>query len=84
MRSTAFSGFLRTGAPWADLPAHYPSPKSCHRRFQHWRADGTLEAVLRALAHDLEQRGKLDLSECFIDATHAGRKKGRLCRARRA
>lgn len=41
---------LRTGAPWADLPARYPSPKTCHRRFQHWRADGTLEAVLRACA----------------------------------
>lgn len=67
---------LRTGAPWADLPARYPSPKTCHRRCQHWRADGTLEAVLRALAHDLEQRGKLDLSECFIDATYAGAKKG--------
>jgi len=40
---------LRTGAPWADLPVRYPSPKTCHRRFQHWRADGTLEAVLRAL-----------------------------------
>ena len=67
---------LRTGAPWADLPARYPSPKTCHRRFQHWRADGTLEAVLRALAQDLEERGQLDLSDCFIDATYAGAKKG--------
>ena len=24
---------LRTGAPWADLPDRYPSPKTCHRRF---------------------------------------------------
>lgn len=67
---------LRTGAPWSDLPARYPSPKTCHRRFQAWRDDGTLEAVLRALAQDLEARGELDLSECFIDATYAGAKKG--------
>lgn len=67
---------LRTGAPWADLPPRYPSPKTCHRRFQRWREDGTMEAVLRALAQDLEARGELDLSECFIDATYAGAKKG--------
>lgn len=67
---------LRTGAPWADLPDRYPSPKTCHRRFQHWRETGTMEAVLRALAQDLEERGKLNLQECFIDATYAGAKKG--------
>ena len=27
---------LRTGAPWADLPARYPSHQTCHRRFQQW------------------------------------------------
>ena len=25
---------LRTGAPWADLPARYPPYQTCHRRFQ--------------------------------------------------
>jgi hypothetical protein len=28
--------------------------------------DGTLEQILEALARDLKERGKLDLSECFI------------------
>jgi transposase len=27
---------LRTGAPWADLPGHFPSHQTCHRRFQEW------------------------------------------------
>jgi len=67
---------LRTGAPWADLPERYPPYQTCHRRFQHWARDGTLARVLRALAADLAARGKLDLSEAFIDGTFAGAKKG--------
>jgi transposase len=69
---------LRTGAPWKDLPDRYPSYQTCHRRFQHWVESGTLEQVLLALARDLEGRGGLDLSECFIDGTFAGGKKGAL------
>jgi transposase len=69
---------LRTGASWADLPERYPPYQTCHRRFQHWARDGTLERVLRALAVDLAARGKLDLSEAFIDGTFAGAKKGAL------
>ena len=67
---------LRTGAPWKDLPDRYPSYQTCHRRFQAWATSGTLDAVLLALARDLEERGGLDLSECFIDGTFAGAKGG--------
>lgn len=67
---------LQTGAVWKDLPDRYPSSQTCHRRFQHWVESGTLEQVLLALARDLESRGGLDLSECFIDGTFAGGKKG--------
>ncbi len=35
-----------------------------------------MEEVLRALAADLKERGGLDLSECFINGTFAGAKKG--------
>ena len=69
---------LRTGAPWKDLPARYPPYQTCHRRFQGWVRDGTLERMLRCLAEDLRERGKLDLTEAFIDGTHAGAKKGAL------
>jgi transposase len=69
---------LRTGAPWKDLPDRYPSYQTCHRRFQHWVESGTMERVLQALARDLEARGGLNLSECFIDGTFAGAKKGAL------
>lgn len=67
---------LRTGAPWKDLPPRYPPYQTCHRRFQQWTRDGTIERVLHALAEDLYERGKLDLTEAFIDGSFAGAKKG--------
>ena len=67
---------LRTGAPWADLPERYPPYQTCHRRFQRWAGDGTLEGILGALATDLKDRGGLDLSECFIAGTVVVAKKG--------
>lgn len=67
---------LRTGAAWQDLPDRYPSPATCHRRFQEWQREGVLEKILTSLADDLKERGKLDLSECFIDGTFVSAKKG--------
>lgn len=67
---------LRTGAQWADLPERYPPYQTCHRRFQEWASEGVLRRVMEALAQDLEERGELDLSECFIDGTFVSAKKG--------
>jgi transposase len=75
---------LRTGAPWHDLPDRYPPYQTCHRRFQQWQRDGTLTRLLHALAEDLRARGKLDLSETFIDASFSAAKKGALLSARLA
>ncbi len=47
-----------------------------HRRFQQWVRDGTLRKLLETLAADLYSRGRLDLSECFIDGTFVVAKKG--------
>jgi transposase len=69
---------LRTGAPWADLPRRYPPYQTCHRRFQTWVEHGSIEKMLRRLAEDLRDRGKLDLTEAFIDGSHAGAKRGAL------
>jgi transposase len=70
---------LRTGAPWHDLPERYPPYQTCHRRFQGWVRAGTLARMLAALCEDLRKRGGLDLSECFIDGTFVGAKKGGGC-----
>jgi len=67
---------LRTGAPWADLPRRYPPYQTCHDRFQKWEREGVLDRILAALASDLRERGKIDLTEAFIDGTHAGAKRG--------
>jgi transposase len=69
---------LRTGAAWADVPSRFPPYQTCHRRFQQWRQAGVLRRILEALARDLEDRGKIDLSECFIDGTFSVAKKGAL------
>ena len=67
---------LRSGARWKDLPDRFPSYQTCHRRFQRWVRDGTLGRVLQALAEDVQERGGLDLRECFIDGTFIVAKKG--------
>ncbi|MGV3560782.1 IS5 family transposase [Larkinella arboricola] len=69
---------LRTGAPWKDLPAHYPPYQTCHRRFQQWQQTGVFEQIITTLARDLHQRGGIDLSECFVDGTFCMAKKGAL------
>jgi transposase len=67
---------LRTGARWKDLPKEFPSFQTCHRRFSGWVEDGTLDKILKTVAEDLIRRGKLDVSETFIDGTFASAKKG--------
>ena len=75
---------LNTGAQWHMLPQCYPNYKTVHRRFQQWQRAGTLTRLLHALAEDLRARGKLDLSETFIDASFSSAKKGALLSARLA
>src|SRR5688572_30224436 len=67
---------LRSGARWQDLPERFPPYQTCHRRYQQWVRSGVLRQVLEALAQDLQERGALDLSECFIDGTFIVAKKG--------
>lgn len=74
---------LRTGAPWKDLPERYPPYQTCHRRMQRWTEEGVLDAVLRSLARDLEERGKIDLGEGFIDGSFSSAKKGAIVLALR-
>lgn len=69
---------LRTGAPWRDLPPEYPPYQTCHRRFQQWSCDGTLEKVLVAITEKLEKRRQLNMSECCIDGKFVEAKKGGL------
>lgn len=75
---------LRTGAPWKDLPDRYPPYQTCHRRFQAWVRNEILIKMLKQLAEDLCKRGKLDLSETYIDGSFSSAKKGALELVRRS
>jgi len=67
---------LKTGARWKDLPKSFPPYQTCHRRFQKWAESGVLHAIIQALVRDLEKRGKIDLTETYIDATYVDAQKG--------
>ena len=67
---------LRPGAQWAELPCRSPPYQTCHRRFQQWHRAGVMAQLLEALARDVEQRGKIDLDECFVDGSFSAAQKG--------
>ena len=69
---------LRTGARWQDLPTDYPSPSTCWRRLKLWEEQGVWIEAWRSFLSQLNDRGRIDWEECFIDATFAPAKKGGL------
>ena len=69
---------VKTGARWCDLPKNYPSYQTCHRRFQKWVHAGVFEKIIKSLVQDLEKRGKINLTETYIDATYVDAQKGGL------
>jgi transposase len=66
------------GAPSRDFPERYPPYHTCHRHFQQRIEECVLDKVLHASAVDLKERDGLELSECFVDGTFVGAKKGRI------
>jgi len=69
---------LKTGAQWSMLPQSYPNYKTVHRRFQQWCEQEVLRQILEELASELSGLGKLDPSECYIDATFVNGRGGGL------
>jgi transposase len=41
---------LRTGAPWADIPARYGPYTTCVNRFNRWRRAGHWARILQAVS----------------------------------
>ena len=41
---------LRTGAPWADIPARYGPRTTCGNRFRRWRKAGVWDRLLDAVS----------------------------------
>jgi transposase len=67
---------LRTGARWKDLPRGYGSPSRCHRRLQDWQKEGVWECIWMAFVSALDDGGKLDWSQAFLDGTFVPAKRG--------
>ena len=69
---------LKTGIPWADLPARFGKHDTVRKRFDRWCASGVWRTIARAT-------GDPDLEEVQLDSTtvkaHAvastGRRRGR-------
>ena len=53
---------LKTGVPWADLPARFGKHDTVRKRFDRWCAAGVWEKIARAT-------GDCDLEEVQLDAT---------------
>jgi len=68
---------LRTGARWRDLPKDFGvSPSVCWKRLRRWEEQGVWLRLWRAFLSELDQRGKLDWQESFLDGSFAPAKKG--------
>lgn len=48
---------LRTGAPWRDLPEHYPPWTSVYTRFSRWSTQGIWTRVLQQLSEQADGEG---------------------------
>ena len=62
---------MRVGARWGDLPTPrgYPSGSTCYRHFRKWVELGIFDKIIRTLVEDLRKRGRIDLTETFIDSS---------------
>jgi transposase len=67
---------LKTGARWRDLPGEYPSGSTCWRRLRQWEEQDVWLKVWRRFLSELDEQGRLDWSESFLDGSFAPAKKG--------
>lgn len=67
---------LHTGIQWKHLPRTFPPKSTVHDYLQHWVGRQAFRQLLARVVGMLVQRGRIDLEECFIDATFAPAKAG--------
>lgn len=68
---------LRSGARWRDLPSDFGvSSTTCWKRLQQWEAQGIWLRMWRSFLSELDELGRLDWSESFLDGSFAPAKKG--------
>ena len=67
---------LSTGIRWNDMPKYYPSGVTCWRRLQNWEELGIWEKMQEVLLQEMYDRGKLNLTNAYLDSSFAETKKG--------
>jgi putative transposase len=73
---TAFSGSCApVPGGGRDLPRRFGSPSTCHCRLQEWQDQGVWEQIWLTFLSLLDQQGKLDWSQAFLDGSFVPAKK---------
>jgi transposase len=67
---------LHTGIQWEHLPKSFPPKSTVHDRLQLWSENKAFRRLLAVVVRSLAQKGRIDLEQCFIDATFAPAKGG--------
>ena len=67
---------LHTGIQWKYLPATFPPKSTVHDYLQLWSENKAFRKLLSGVIRSLVQTGRIDLEQCFIDATFAPAKGG--------
>ena len=60
---------MRTGAHWCALGSDYPPKSTVYYWYRKLVDSGALDLALREITRVLEERGDIDLSETYIDAS---------------
>ena len=67
---------LHTGMPWKLLPRSFPPKSTVHDYLKHWSQSRAFRALFSQVIRHLIEAGRIDLEECFVDATFAAAKGG--------
>ncbi len=67
---------LRSGARWKDFPEYFPSPSTCWRRLNEWDDACVFVDMWHAFIDELDEQGRMNWDELFIDGSFAPAKKG--------
>src|SRR4030095_14839843 len=67
---------LHTGIQWKYLPRTFPPKSTVHDYLKAWSQSDAFRQLLAAIIDNLIDQGRVNLDECFIDATFAAAKGG--------
>ena len=67
---------LHTGVQWRFLPKSFPAKSTVHNYLKQWCQRDTFRRLLAAVIKRLLDEGRIELDQCFIDATFAPAKSG--------